>query len=228
MAKRPARFFPLGDSALTIEFGTTISESLNQRAIDAARTIEDIRFPGFVETVPAYASVSVFYDPVAVRRAFPGSYSCFEAVRSVTENAIARALDKSLSQKPPIIIAVEFGGDAGPDLDLVAKHNSLSPQKVVSIFLSKIYRVYMLGFLPGFTYMGEVDRRVEMPRKDSPRTRIEAGSVGIAGRQTGIYSLASPGGWQIIGRTDTSIFSPEAEQPCLFAPGDGVRFVEKK
>lgn len=228
MARRRLRFIPLGDSALTVEFGRTMSESINRQAINVARSIEEIRFPGFVETVPAYASVSVFYDPVAVRKAFPGFSTCFDAVSSIVDKAIAKSVDNPSSEKPPIEIAVEFGGEAGPDLQLVAEHNSIAPEKAVSIYLSKIYRVYMLGFLPGFTYMGELDRRLATPRKEIPRTRVDAGSIGIAGRQTGIYSLASPGGWQIIGRTGIEIFRPEAKQPCLLAPGDRVRFVENK
>ncbi len=228
MAKRPPLFIPLGDSALTVEFGSTISESLNQRAINAAQTIEELRFPGLVETVPAYASVSVFYDLVAVRRAFPGYATCFDAVSAVIANAIASARDSPSGQRAPIVIPVKFGGESGPDLDLVARHNSLPAESVISIFVSKIYRVYMLGFLPGFTYMGELDHRLDTPRKDSPRTRVDAGSVGIAGRQTGIYSLPSPGGWQIIGRTSLEIFRPSTEPPCLVGPGDRIRFVEEK
>lgn len=227
MAERQLRYFSLGDSALTVEFGNTISEKLNQRAINVARTIDEAGFPGLIETVPAYASTTVFFDPYAVRRAFPDFATGFDAVRSLVEKALNKANDKPAAKKAPIQIAVYFSSDAGPDLEVVAKHNSLTIDEVISIFLKRIYRVYMLGFLPGFTYMGELDSRIATPRKETPRTKVECGSVGIAGSQTGIYSLASPGGWQIIGRTDIELFRPDSSKPSVLEPGDHIRFVKK-
>jgi inhibitor of KinA len=123
-----------------------------------------------------------------------------------------------------IEIPVKFGGDYGPDLDTAAALSGLAPDEFVSIFLEREYRVYMLGFLPGFPYMGEVDERIAVPRLASPRTRVPRGSVGIAGRQTGIYPLESPGGWQLIGRTDVKMFEPESDPPVLLQPGDLVTF----
>lgn len=227
MAERQIRYFPLGDSALTVEFGNTISEKLNQRAINVARKIEEAGFPGLIETVPAYASATVYFDPYTVRRAFPNFATGFDAVRSLVENAVNEASHKPTTKKSPIEVVVDFGSDAGPDLDIVAKHNSLSTDEVISIFLNKVYRVYMLGFLPGFTYLGELDNRIATPRKQTPRTKVESGSVGIAGSQTGIYSLASPGGWQIIGRADVELFRPDSSKTSLLEPGDRVRFVRR-
>jgi KipI family sensor histidine kinase inhibitor len=118
-------------------------------------------------------------------------------------------------------IPVDFGGE---DLNVVAEFSGLSTSGVVEIFLSRQYRVYMLGFLPGFAYMGEVDERIAVPRRATPRTKVPKGSVGIAGKQTGIYPFESPGGWQIIGRTPVEMFAPDREEPCLLRPGDIVRF----
>jgi KipI family sensor histidine kinase inhibitor len=127
-----------------------------------------------------------------------------------------------------IEIPVCFDERYALDLNFVASSNDLSPDKVIEIFLAVTYRVYMLGFLPGFSYMGEVDRRIATPRKSSPRLKVPKGSVGIAGKQTGIYSLESPGGWQIIGRTDIELFTPQAESPTFLHAGDSVRFYEAK
>jgi KipI family sensor histidine kinase inhibitor len=121
-------------------------------------------------------------------------------------------------------IPVRFDADCGPDLEFVASLRNLDPEDVVRIFTERTYRVYMLGFLPGFAYLGEIDARLAAPRKDSPRLRVPRGSVGIAGRQTGVYPFASPGGWQIIGRTETEFLTPDGATPTLLQPGDTVRF----
>lgn len=225
MTDQSTRIFPLGDSALTVEFGNTISVELNKRAIALADCLEQNPFPGFVESVPAYASTTVFYDLVEVSRSFNGFLSPFEAVRSITVDAL-RDLKTSPDEPPRTFeIAVSFHADSARDLEFVAEQSKLSPHEVIEIFTAATYRVFMLGFLPGFTYMGEVDERIATPRHETPRTHVPKGSVGIAGRQTGIYSLASPGGWQIIGRTDVEIFTPDAETPTLLRPGDQVKFV---
>jgi KipI family sensor histidine kinase inhibitor len=124
-----------------------------------------------------------------------------------------------------IEIPVSFTGGNAPDLADIAKSASMTVEKVVELFTSRTYRVFMLGFLPGFAYMGEVGERIAVPRHKTPRQKVAKGSVGIAGRQTGIYSLESPGGWRIIGRTDTELFSPDNDPPCFLRPGDSVRFV---
>ncbi len=150
----------------------------------------------------------------------------FEAVKKVVENAA-----EGLSETPPVNrriveVPVSFSDKDALDLQLIAEAAGLSRQKVIEVFLSGIYRVYMLGFLPGFAYMGIVDERIAVPRKSSPRLAVPKGSVGIAGRQTGIYPNESPGGWQIIGKTDLELLTPDEASPCLFRPGDTVRFVE--
>jgi len=221
------RFFPLGDSALTVEFGTVISEELNRKAIALAQNIASDPFEGFIEAVPAYASTTIFYDVVKTRSAHRDFPSAFAAVRH-RATACVNDLDHSALQKVgrEIEIPVDFGGEAGPDLTILANFAGISETEVVEIFTSQSYRVYMLGFLPGFSYMGQVDKRIAMPRRDSPRKVVPKGSVGIACRQTGIYSLESPGGWQIIGRTEIEMFTPKADDPTFLRPGDSVRFIK--
>ncbi len=228
MSDGKIRIFPLGDSALTVEFGKTVSAALNKSGIALSDLFEQNPFPGFIESVPAYASTTIFYDLVAVRRNFPDFPSAFEVVKKLAADAVKNI---DLSKKPAIWtvdIPVHFDKESALDLEFVAEKTGLSPKAVIEIFTAATYRVFMLGFLPGFIYMGEVDERIAIPRKESPRLTVPKGSVGIAGKQTGIYSLASPGGWQIIGRTDVEMFTPNAETPTFLQSGDQVRFVAAK
>lgn len=227
MSRTQPKIFPLGDSALTVEFGNTISPKLNQRAIALADHFERNRFPGFIESVPAYASTTIFYDPVTVARSFFLFSTAFEAVKDLVAAAVKTADQRSSATRRLVEIPVTFESEFALDLDFVATSNGLTAAEVIDVFLSTSYRVYMLGFLPGFSYMGEVDERIATPRKETPRTLVSKGSVGIAGRQTGIYSLASPGGWQIIGRTEVELFAPNAASPSYLQPGDEVRFISK-
>jgi len=219
------RFFPLGESALTIEFGNEISLDLNFRAIAFATHLIDHPFPGLVEAVPAYASVTLFFDPRSVRHAFPDSETAFEAVSKFAKTAAESVTESNTGISRIVEIPITISEETSPDLDTIAKYAGVASEQVIDIFLSNTYRVYMLGFLPGFAYMGEVDDRIAAPRLSTPRTRVPKGSVGIAGKQTGIYPLDSPGGWNIIGRTNLNIFGPAAEPPCLLEPGDEVRFI---
>jgi inhibitor of KinA len=222
------RIFPLGDSALTVEFGNEISLELNERAIALSKHFESHPFPGFIETVPAYASTTIFFDIAKVRRCLPRSSTAFDALRSLVEAAVKYTTKADASQSRTIEIAVHFDQASALDLQFVAETHGLTSEDVIEIFTSSTYRVFMLGFLPGFTYMAEVDEQIETPRRESPRTSVPKGSVGIAGRQTGIYSLDSPGGWQIIGRTHVEMFTPEGERPTLLSPGDRVKFVRAR
>lgn len=225
MTNGEIRIFPIGDSALTVEFGNSIAPELNERAISLSAFFESNKFPGFIETVPAYASISIFYDSNEVRRSFPGFSSAFDVVTQLAIEATASLSTNITRERRLVEIPVRFTCSDGPDLEIVAELNSITPADIIEIFTAATYRVYMLGFLPGFTYMGEVDERIATPRKDIPREMVAKGSVGIAGRQTGIYSLASPGGWQIIGRTDVEMFTPNGQTPTYLQPGDEVRFV---
>lgn len=226
MPNESYRIFPLGDSALTVEFGNAISPELNQKAIALANRIENNPFPGLVETVPAYTTTTIFYDLLVVRQSFSEFPTAYEAVRRLV-SGLVEDIDVSNSEDARTVeIPVIFDRESEFDLSYVAAEHGLSIDQVIDIFTSTTYRVYMLGFLPGFSYMGEVDERIATPRKENPRMRVPKGSVGIAGKQTGIYSLESPGGWQIIGRTEVEMFTPEEENPTYLRPGDKVKFLE--
>ena len=222
---KSTHIFPLGDSALTVSFGSDISTILNDQVISLSGFLERNRFAGLIETIPAYASLTVCYNVPEVRRAYPTYPTAFEAVRDIVKSSVKDNLP-SVEKASGRTIEIPFSFDANdaPDLEFVARHNNLTTGKVIEIFTSRPYRVYMLGFLPGFGYMGEIDESIAAPRLSSPRPRVPRGSIGIAGRQTGIYSLESPGGWQIIGRTKVELFTPENEHPTYLKAGDMVRF----
>ena len=205
---------PLGDSALLISFGEVIEDEINARVHAIARAIEKSNFEWLVETVPAYSSLLVIYDPLKV------SYSEVEASIGPLLKAEGRAFEGRLIEIP-----VVYGSSYGPDIEFVANYNGLSVDEVIEIHSRPVYRVYFLGFLPGFAYLGGMDERIATPRLEKPRLKVPAGSVGIAGKQTGIYPLESPGGWRLIGRTPLRLFNPAKEPPTLLQPGDRVKFV---
>jgi inhibitor of KinA len=208
----------LGLDALTVDFGNVISEAVSDRVLSLERAINAAPFEGFIETVPAFSSLTVYFDPLRSDQRSGAS----ALVRGHLES-LARQVAAMPAEHETHVIAVDFR-DA-PDLSEMSERLGIGPTEIVSIFTEREYRVYMLGFLPGFAYMGEVDTRIAMPRKATPRTRVARGSVGIAGRQTGIYPVDSPGGWQIIGRTEAKLFERDREPSVLFKPGDRVRFV---
>jgi KipI family sensor histidine kinase inhibitor len=183
------------------------------------------RFEGLVEAVPAYSSVSVFFDLVKMRRERDQAEPALASVIRCIDHALENLSDDRKLNGRIVEIAVDFGDEAALDLGRVAEFAGMLPRDVVELFTSQTYRVFMLGFLPGFTYMGEVDKRIAISRRETPRTIVPKGSVGIAGRQTGIYPSQSPGGWQIIGRTNAEMFSLDREPNSLLQPGDEVRFV---
>ncbi|HQU92810.1 MAG TPA: 5-oxoprolinase subunit PxpB, partial [Pyrinomonadaceae bacterium] len=175
---------------------------------------ENTPFDGIIEAVPAYASLTVFYD---------SRLTTFEAVK----RELARLSNNisSMAKSTPSLVEIPVLVSSEMDLARVAAYAALSSDEVLEIFLAQTYRVYMLGFLPGFAYMGEVDDKIAAPRLETPRTKVPKGSIGIAGKQTGIYPLESPGGWNIIGHTDLTMFDPTSDDPCRLNPGDEVRFV---
>jgi inhibitor of KinA len=208
---------------LLVEFGNAIRDDLNEAALALCGYLERNPFAGFIEAVPAYASAAVIYDPVKARRAANAGGDVFEFVREEVTRALAIARSSPATPRE-IKITCRFGGGDGPDLGEVAERAGLTESEVIKLFAARTYRVYMLGFLPGFSYMGEVDERIAAPRRAVPRVLVPKGSIGIAGRQTGIYSLDSPGGWQIIARTDMPMFLPKQQPPSYLMPGDRVRF----
>jgi inhibitor of KinA len=222
------KIFAIGDSGLTVCFGNEISLELNRTALQIAESIEQNPFLGFVEIVPAYSSFSVFYNLVEVRKRYQQFPTAFEAVKSFCQIAAFSTVFTSEDHDNLVEIPVNFSRKHALDLGFVAESNNLSEKEIIDIFTSSIYQVFFLGFLPGFAYLGEVDERIATPRREIPRTKVPSGSVGIAGRQTGIYPLDSPGGWQIIGKTELELFTPEADLPTFLQPGDLVKFVELK
>ena len=219
----PARIFPLGENALTVEFGNVISEAFNDAAIALADHFNEDPFPGMIEAVPAIASTTVFYRSHQVPASAAGT--AFETVSGLVWEALKDLRPAGKTDRGLVEVPVSFSDEDALDMSELTAFSGLARQEVIELFLKTDYRVFMLGFLPGFAYMGVVDDSIAAPRRSVPRLSVPKGSVGIAGRQTGIYPAESPGGWQIIGRTPIEVFMPEADPPCIFSPGDIVRFV---
>jgi len=211
---------PLGDRALRVVLGQGIDPAVNRRVHQLAAVLRAL--PGLEELVPGYATLTVHYDPVAWAR---GGRSPFAALIDELRAAWAAAGADAPPTPREVSIPVCYGGASGPDLAWVAGHCGLSEAEVVSRHCAPVYTVYLLGFAPGFPYLGGLDPALAAPRRATPRPSVPAGSVGIAGAQTGIYPLTTPGGWRIIGRTPEILFDPAAAEPCLLRPGDLIRFV---
>lgn len=207
---------PLGDTGIIIQFGTEISEAIYQQIRQYVYWLEQSCIEGIVEWVPAYTTLTVFYRPNII------SYDeLSQKLLKIGEKI------ESMPVPDPIVIEIPtlYGKEAGPDIQFVAETNGLSEEEVVKIHSSSDYLIYMIGFVPGFPYLGGMDKRIAAPRKKTPRSRIPAGSIGIAGEQTGIYPLETPGGWQIIGRTPVKLYDPQKQDPILLKAGDYIRFV---
>ncbi|MCP9452037.1 MAG: 5-oxoprolinase subunit PxpB [Nitrospira sp.] len=211
----PRQLIPMGDSAVTVEFGDSIDPTVNALVIAYAKKLLEQGWSGIVDVVPTFRSVTVHFDPLQWDMA-----SLTDQLRvlpcprpSVTES------NSTLHQIP-----VLYGGDYGPDLDEVAAYAGLEPSTVIRLHASVQYRVYMIGFSPGFPYLGLVPPQLAIPRLLTPRPRVPAGSVGIADRQTGIYPIATPGGWRLIGRTPLPLYHRTGSTPFMLKPGDRVQF----
>jgi len=219
----PYKIFPLGDSAITIDFGNLIDEAINKKVIALFNYLQQHPFDGMIEAVPAYSSLTILYDVFAVRQKISDKSTAFEFMRVKTEEFLLQKTENNPVASNIIRIPVCYDEEFGTDLKWVSEQKGISIDEIIQIHFSKSYRVYLLGFLPGFAYMGEVDGKIAAPRKPQPQ-KIIAGSVGIAGKQTGIYPLNSPGGWQIIGRTPLKLFDANRTNPCLVKAGDEVAF----
>ena len=203
-----------GDAALTLEFPPRIEAGINARVVAAAARVAAARCRGVRDVVPGFHTLTVYLDPL---RADAGR------VRAVLEEAAAAPASVADSSRE-VVIPVRYGGRHGPDLDEVAAFARCSPAEVVRRHATVAYRVYMVGYLHGFAYLGTVDPRIAMPRRPTPRLTVPAGAVGIAGGQTGVYPTAAPGGWRLIGRTAVRMFDARRRPPGLVGPGDRVRF----
>lgn len=218
---------PAGDSAVIIEWNIPPTPDLNRYITGLKSRLEQCAIGGIAEIVPAYSTLLVYYDPAVVEY----SLLAAEINRALPDNS---SDIRKLHGNKTVVIPVFYGAQYGPDLGFIAEAKNLAEEDVIRIHCDPVYYVYMIGFLPGFPYLGFVDHSISMGRKNQPREMVPAGSVGIAGRQTGIYSLASPGGWQIIGRTPIKLFRAEGSRFLLsvgdrvvFEPvGDGVRFTD--
>jgi len=211
------RFYPLGDTAIVASLGDEISDLTHDMIQCICNYLEEYSFDGFAEYVPAFTTVTIFYEPLTVS---------YESVQLHLEEMLA---EMSVHSEKPLSrlvdIPVVYGGRWGPDLDTVALHARLSTEEVIRLHSQTEYLVHMIGFAPGFPYLAGLNENIATPRRAVPRSHIAPGSVGIAGKQTGIYPIATPGGWQIIGRTPVRLFDVRRTEPALLRAGDRIRFV---
>ena len=211
------RFLFSGDSALVIEFGNEISVDINKKIRKMMDDIKKENIDGIVELVPTYCSLLINYDVLKI------DYNTLvEKLKTFLNNDLETAEGEEVTL---VEIPTLYNDEVGPDLSYVAEHNKLSKEEVIKIHTGTDYLVYMLGFMPGFTYLGGMSEKIATPRLESPRLQIYPGSVGIAGKQTGMYPSMSPGGWRIIGRTPLKLYNPDSDTPVYISSGDYVRYV---
>ena len=211
------RFLRQGETGLVVEFGNEIEPAVNTRVHSLSRRIASEYAQVIEAVVPTYRSFLVFFDPLLISRK--------ELIEKIEETNTAMQSDAADAAKnQTVIIPTLYGGEAGPDIEFVAEHNNLTVDEVIQIHTSVPYRIYMMGFTPGFPYLGGMSDKIATPRLNTPRMKIPAGSVGIAGAQTGLYPVESPGGWQLIGRTPLKVFNPASIDPFVYAAGDSLQF----
>ncbi len=208
-------FRPMGDRSFLVELGDEISPRVNRSVQELFSGLDKQQSQGILELVPSYRSLMVIYDPLLA-----SSSDVKQRIEEVFEQIGRSQLKEQSIKKIPVV----YGGDHGPDLDWVAEYHNLTTEEIVRLHIQPTYRVYMIGFTPGYPYLGEVPKDIVTPRRQTPRTRVPKGSVGIAQKQTGIYSVDSPGGWQIIGWTPVNLFDPLGEPPSYLSMGDQVQF----
>lgn len=209
------RYLVSSDSSVCVEFGNEISPDINRKIRAFKIAVEKSGIPGIVETVPTYRSLLVHYKPEVI------------GYKAITEKfkSLMGTLDNIEIPPPTVIeIPVLYGGEMGPDIENVASHNGKTVEEVIKIHTSQEYLIYMIGFIAGFPYLGGMSKEIATPRLKEPRVKIDGGSVGIAGEQTGIYPLDSPGGWQLIGRTPLKLYDAEREKPVLLEAGQYIKF----
>jgi inhibitor of KinA len=219
----PYDIFPLGDSAITIDLGNRICATLNDKVFAIQQWMKSHSFEGLNDMILGYSSLSVLYDPTRIQKNHKPKTSVFQFVKEKLETAFSESEISYVQDREEVVLPVCYDGAFSSDLCCISDMKQLSVEEIISIHLSKTYRVYMMGFLPGFAYMGEVDPRIQVPRKQKPEL-VLAGTVGIANGQTGIYPVDSPGGWQVVGRTPIKLFNAQAECPVKLRAGQSVRF----
>lgn len=219
MDKNKIEISQISETSALIEFGKEISPDINKKVRTFCSYLDKNPFTGMIEYVPAFASVSVVYNPLKMN-----SESPYEAIESILKDILSK-LDFTSPDKENIVeIPVCYGGEFGPDIDHVAKINNLTVEEVIKIHSEGKYLVYMIGFAPGFPYLGGMSEKIAAPRRETPRQVIPAGSVGIAGMQTGVYPIETPGGWQLIGRTPLKMFDLNGNPKSLLKSGDIAKF----
>lgn len=211
------KYLNAGDRALVIEFGDSIEEQINAKIRSLTLAIEKEDIIGIIETIPTYRSLMVIYEPMIIELG-----ELIDNVKSIE----TKIDEMKLPDAKIIEIPTLYGGEYGSDLEFVAEHNKISLEEVIKIHTSRSYLIYMIGFTPGFPYLGGMNDKIAAPRLQTPRTKIPAGSVGIAGNQTGIYPIESPGGWQLIGKTPVKLYDPYREEPVLLNAGDYIKFIQ--
>lgn len=216
--------YALSEQAITLEFGNEISEETAEQINSFKELLSENSFPGFKTTVSAYTTLTVFYNLMEVLTSGLVGTTCFEKVSNYLHQLKQIAYQSHRISKPSITIPVCYDEKFGFDLQEVAKINKLTVNEVIEVHTTARYRVFMIGFTPGFAYLGGMDHRIASPRKSTPRASLPAGAVGIAGNQTGIYPLKTPGGWQIIGQTPLKMFDIHRDQPSFLNAGDEVIF----
>jgi len=215
MRTSPPAVQPLGETGWTVTLGDRVERATHERVLALAERLAAAPPAGVLELVPGYATLTVFFDP-AVTDADALRLRLGELAAAPPPTRGAEA-----PERPVIVLPTRYDG---PDLDEVAARTGLTRNQVVDLHSARVYRVYLLGFAPGFAYLGDLDAALVLPRRREPRPRVPAGSVGIAGAQTGVYPLATPGGWHLLGRTEVRLFDAVREPPALLQPGDRVRF----
>ncbi len=212
---RQPQFRVAGDRAILMELGDGISPEIHARIRAMLIALEAAELPGVVECLPSYRTLALLYDPL---------HTSFNRLRQELSDLHDRLAAVTVPEPRVVTLPVCYGGDLGPDLEFVAAHHRLTPAEVVALHTSPDYLVYMIGFTPGFPYLGGLPEALHTPRLTRPRKRVPAGSVGIANGQTGIYPIDSPGGWQLIGQTPARLFDPGRPSPFLLNAGDILRF----
>ena len=210
------KYLSAGDKAVVMEFGNEISKDINAKIRNVVKSVEEAKVDGIVELLPTYRSLMIMYDPLKIE---------YSELILTLDSMSSKQVDNEEEKIKIVEFPTVYGGEYGPDINFVAEHNNITVDEVIKIHTGTDYLVYMMGFTPGFTYLGGMSDKIVTPRLASPRTKIPAGSVGIAGAQTGMYPSETPGGWQLIGRTPLKLYDPDKEPPVMLSAGDYVRYV---
>lgn len=205
-------YYHLGDTALVVDFGGTITPEINSRIRQLTAGLAERKIPGMLEAVPGYTTLTLHYNPLTIS---------YDRLVDLTNEILKENFTLKIEYLKPKVIPVWYNG---PDLAVVSKHTGLRIEEIIERHTDAEYLVYMIGFAPGFPYLGGMDKILSTPRRETPRIKIPAGSVGIAGEQTGVYPMETPGGWQLIGQTPIVLFDIEREQPSFLSAGDRVKF----